>query len=209
MTMDLDANISEVITRLHARAGSERLLVAIAGPPGAGKSTISWRLSDALNAQGMAAKVVPMDGFHIDDVILDQMDWRARKGAPHTYDVEGLYSLLQRLRTAGQGDIFYPIFDRASESSRAAAGRVTPQDRIILVEGNYLLLDAPQWRDIAALFDFTIMVVAPMDELERRLLDRWSGLGPDAARAKVEGNDFVNARLIMSKSLAADITIAV
>jgi pantothenate kinase len=204
----MDLTVADALELLRGRARDGRILVALAGPPGAGKSTLASGLADGLAAEGVAACVVPMDGFHLDDAILDEMGWRPRKGAPHTYDVDGLRSLLERLRRGANSEIFYPVFDRATESARAAAGRVRPNDRVIIVEGNYLLLDEPEWREIAALFDVKIMVTAPLDTLKLRLLDRWSELEPQAALAKVEGNDLNNAELVLSRSLAADMTIS-
>ncbi|WP_090592128.1 hypothetical protein [Pelagibacterium luteolum] len=204
----MDVTIADALKVLRDRAAAGRIIVALAGPPGAGKSTLASELAKGLGADGVSARVVPMDGFHLDDAVLDEMGWHARKGAPHTYDVDGLKTLLERLRREKAGEIYYPVFDRTTEIAHAAAARVSPDDRVVIVEGNYLLLDAPGWNDIARLFDVTIMVSAPIGELERRLLGRWADLAPDAARAKVEGNDLVNARLVISKSLGADMTIS-
>lgn len=208
LDMLMDVTIADALKVLRDRAAAGRIIVALAGPPGAGKSTLASELAKGLGADGVSARVVPMDGFHLDDAVLDEMGWRARKGAPHTYDVDGLKTLLERLRREKAGEIYYPVFDRTTEIAHAAAARVSPDDRVVIVEGNYLLLDAPGWNDIARLFDVTIMVSAPISELERRLLGRWADLAPDAARAKVEGNDLVNARLVISKSLGADMTIS-
>lgn len=203
---DMIASIGESLAR---QAQSGRVVVALAGPPGAGKSTFAAALTRHLTEMGVRARLVPMDGFHLDDAVLEASGWRARKGAPHTYDVGGLKTLLEKIRD-GREPVYYPVFDRTLELSRAAGDVVVPEDQVVIVEGNYLLLDEPGWADMAGLFDETIMLTVPETELENRLQQRWAhlGLGESEARAKIEGNDLVNARLVLARSRAADITIA-
>ncbi len=188
----------------HAR-DQRRIVVALAGPPGAGKSTLSERLLAAL-PEGEAA-LVPMDGFHFDNAVLDQIGLRQRKGAPETFDCAGLAATLRRIRS-GKEPVAVPVFDRQVDLARAGAAIVPADARLILVEGNYLLLDRAPWSDLAPLFDLTIFIHLPMEELERRLLARWTDLGrsAEAARAWVEGNDLPNARLVVEGSRRADIT---
>ena len=102
-----------------------------------------------------------------------------------------------------------PIFDRSIEISRAAADVVMPDDRILLVEGNWLLLDDGPWRDCAACFDLTVMLEVPEQELVRRLMDRWAhhGKSPEAARAWIEGNDLPNIRRVLQGSRPAEVVI--
>ena len=138
-------------------AGARRYVVAIAGAPAAGKSTLAENLANTLSAGGEAAVVVPMDGFHFDDIILNDRGQRPRKGAPFTFDVAGFEVLLKRIRSC-EPDIAIPVFDRAMELSRAAAGIVGAEARIILVEGNYLLLKQPPWNRLRELFDFSIFL---------------------------------------------------
>ncbi len=145
--IEREALPSEILARLAETDG--RLIVAIAGPPGAGKSTISDYLLHALNKGGETPSiVVPMDGFHLDDGILDQRGLLSRKGSPPTFDCAGFAVLLQRLKQA-EGEIFIPVFDRSLELSRAAASVVGPEHRVLLVEGNYLLLDRQPWAQLA------------------------------------------------------------
>lgn len=91
----MNITLDELAGQLGARPGTGRVVTALAGPPGAGKSTAAEALADALNqlSAGVAA-VFPMDGFHYDDAVLDQRGWRARKGAPHTFDVSGFAHIL-------------------------------------------------------------------------------------------------------------------
>lgn len=184
--------------------GKGRFLAALAGPPGAGKSTLAAELVAAL---GKGAKAVPMDGFHYDDAVLTARGARNRKGAPDTFDVAGFRHLLTRLRV--EDEVAIPLFDRDLEISRAGADIVGPDDRILIVEGNYLLLNEAPWPDLAPLFDLTIWIDVPEAELDRRLLDRWAhyGKSPAEARAWIDGNDMPNIRRVTQGSRPADLVI--
>ena len=196
---------AELAQVIRAKAqGQGRFLAALAGPPGAGKSTLAAELVAAL---GPGAKAVPMDGFHYDDAVLIARDARNRKGAPDTFDVAGFRHLLQRLRV--EPEVAIPLFDRDLEISRAGADIVTPADQILIVEGNYLLLNEAPWPDLAPLFDLTIWIDVPESELDRRLLARWAHYGktPAEARAWIDGNDMPNIRRVVSGSRPADLVI--
>lgn len=184
--------------------GRKRFIVAIAGPPGAGKSTLAETLARQL---GQGARVVPMDGFHLDDGILAARGLRHRKGAPETFDVKGFLHLLRRL--GAEDEIAIPIFDRSLELSRAGAGMVTAEDRIVLVEGNYLLLRDPPWNEATRYFDLTVFVDVPLAELEARLMRRWLHYGktPVEARAWIDGNDLPNIRTVIDRSAPAMVRI--
>lgn len=194
---------------LAAAQGPERRIVAVAGAPGSGKSTFAERLRDAL-VPGIAAEVLAMDGYHYDDVVLEARGDRPRKGAPHTFDVDGLAAMLARLRADDGRPVAVPVFDRAIEIARAGARIVEPAVRLVIVEGNYLLLDDPEWARLRPLFDATVFLRVPVDVLEARLVARWQGYGMDAAgiAAKLGENDLPNARLVAGHSVAADFEVA-
>lgn len=203
MTAVLDDLLAEIERR--APVGT-RLLVGVAGPPGAGKSTLADRLHEILGARGHRSAVLPMDGFHLDNAILEARGDLARKGAPHTFDVRGLADLLRA--TKAGGEVFVPVFDRSRELAISAARCIAPEDRIVIAEGNYLLLEQGKWAGLADLFDLSVMVAPPLEELEQRLTARWThyGLTPAQIEAKVEGNDLPNGRLVLERSRTADFT---
>ncbi len=199
----------DVVARLcHKAQGVDRFVVAIAGPPGSGKSTTSALLRDALKAKSQSAIVVPMDGFHFDDAVLFARGHRTRKGAPFTFDVAGFEVLLKRIK-AREPDIAIPVFDRSMELSRNAADIVTDEAKFILVEGNYLLLKSAPWNRLKPIFDFTIFLDVPETELDQRLMQRWLGLGfgEDRAKAWIASNDMPNIREVQSNSVRADLVI--
>ena len=196
------AELAQLI-RVKAQ-GQGRYLVALAGPPGAGKSTLA---ADLVTALGKGAKAVPMDGFHYDDAVLIARGARDRKGAPDTFDVQGFLHLLRRLRT--EDEVAIPLFDRDLEISRAGADIVTATDRILVVEGNYLLLNESPWPQTAPLFNLTVWIDVPEAELDRRLQARWAHYGktPDQARAWIDGNDMPNIRRVTQNSRPADVVL--
>ena len=197
--------------RLAREAGDgRRRVVAVAGSPGSGKSTAAERLKERLNeAQAGLADILPMDGYHFDDLVLVPRGDRPRKGAPHTFDLDGFRHMVERLRADEGRDVAVPVFDRSIEIARAGARIVAAGVRIIVAEGNYLLLDRPGWRDLAPFFDRTVMIAASEAVLEARLRARWEGFGyaGEAMRAKMEDNDLPNMRLVLGHSRPADVIV--
>ena len=186
-------------------SGVARALVAIVGPPASGKTTLAAELARRVPG----AAVVPMDGFHLDNALLDAAGTRAVKGAPHTFDAAGLRALLARLR-AGESPVHVPVFDRAADLSRAAAASVGPGHRVCLVEGNWLLLDRDPWRALHALFDLSVALEVDEATLRERLVARWLAHGHDAAAAlaRAEANDLPNGRLVGAASVPATLRLA-
>ncbi len=196
---------------LRDRAVYGRLIVAMAGAPGSGKSTTADKLAARLNqgGAGMAA-VLPMDGYHYDDLHLGPAGLQSRKGAPHTFDVGGLRHTLHRLRTRDEPSVAVPVFDRKIEIARAGARLIAAEVPVIIVEGNYLLLQADPWGQLAPLFDLTVMIDVPETVLRTRLSHRWEkfGMTADQIVAKLEENDLPNGRLVRSASSPANYRIA-
>lgn len=195
---------AEALQRLAAlTAGGGRRLLGLVGPPGAGKST----LAAALHAvQPDTAQVVPMDGFHLANVELARLGRADRKGAPDTFDAAGFAALLRRLRVQGPGEIVYaPEFRREIEEPVAGAIPVHAETGLLLVEGNYLLLNEGAWIPVAELLD-EVWYVDVDDALRlQRLVARHEryGRSPEAARAWVEHTDEPNARRIAASRYRA------
>jgi len=193
----------------RARAMSrtaDRALLGIIGPPASGKSTLAARVAAAL---GDVAVVVPMDGYHLHDTELARLGLSDRKGAPETFDVAGYAALLRRLRNETDRAVYAPEFDRSREESVAGAIGVHPWHRLVITEGNYLLLDSPGWSDVLPLLDETWYVEVD-DELRReRLVKRHiaNGRSPDEALRWTNVSDQANAEIVARTRKVADVLV--
>lgn len=199
---------SELIARAAGLAdrGARRIL-GIAGPPGAGKSTVAALIADALGPE--RAVVVPMDGFHLAQGELDRLGRAERKGAPDTFDSAGFLCLLRRLRAPGEITVYAPAFDRSLEEPIAGSIPVDPGVPLVITEGNYLLHDAPEWSAVRSLLD-EAWYLAPDEALRvRRLIERHvrHGKDPESARAWVARSDDPNARLVARGRHRADLVV--
>ena len=209
--MSRQLDLAGILAIVRQRGATRRSLTAIAGPPGAGKSTLAEGLIAQLNSEAPdSAAVFPMDGYHFDDRVLVPRGLRPRKGAPETFDVAGFYHMLDRLKRNDEPEIAVPVFDRDLEIARAGARLIPRSVRHLIVEGNYLLLDRPGWSRLPRLFDTTIMIAIPEAVLRQRLVERWQGyqLPPEEISAKVEANDLPNGRLVTSASMQAEFTFS-
>ncbi|CDM56222.1 MULTISPECIES: nucleoside triphosphate hydrolase [Rhizobium] len=205
----MSITIEDIAGEVIGRAGdTKRFLIAIAGPPGAGKSTMADNLAEALRANGQTVEVLPMDGFHMDNAILIERGLLARKGIPETFDVRGFLDIIRAVRPADQ-EVLIPVFDRSREIAIASARVVSPEHRFIIVEGNYLLFSQGKWAELEDIFDYSVMLAPPIEVLEERLWARWRGykLSEEEANAKVYGNDLPNGRLILGNRRRADVTL--
>jgi pantothenate kinase len=200
-----EVTADELIERIrNCDRQGHRMLVAICGAPGSGKSTLATYVAERL---GRSAAVLPMDGFHFENDRLAGLGLLHRKGAPETFDADGFVALLKR--ACRPGAVKVPTFDRAADRTIPAGGLIADDVRIVLVEGNYLLLKLPPWSQAAQLFDLTVFVDVDRGELERRLIKRWAdhGLPADKARERALGNDMINADTVIGNSSAADFII--
>lgn len=199
---------AEALRRLRGLAASgQRRLLGLVGAPGAGKSTLAAALHAVLPT---CSQVVPMDGFHLANSSLERLGRRQRKGAPDTFDAAGFAALLRRLRQQTPGEVVYaPEFRREIEEPVAGAIAVAAQTPLLIVEGNYLLLDDGDWAPVAGLLD-EVWYVDVDDSLRLpRLIARHERFGrsPDAARAWVASTDEPNARRIAACRDRADWTL--
>lgn len=188
-----------------AACGARRLL-GITGAPGSGKSTLAGALGQALGEQ---ARVVGMDGFHLARTELDRLGNTDRKGAPDTFDVLGFVALLARLRENVDDVVYAPRFARALEEPIAGAVPVPRTVPLVIVEGNYLLLDHGAWAAVRPLLE-RCWYLEPGEQLRRsRLIARHRAFGrsPAAAREHALGSDERNARLIAASRSKADLII--
>ena len=199
-----------MIRILDQARGADRLLVAIAGPPASGKSTLAKLVAEDLNTEpgDNIACVVPMDGFHFDNRDLELKGLLHRKGAPETFDVQGFVDLVLRLKS-NQLPIKFPLFDRAGDRVLPDAGLVSPHTRIVLLEGNYILADLPCWDRLHGMFDLTVFLDVSLALVRQRLMKRWldAGMGENVAIGRVTGNDLPNAELVLQTAFKTDVVL--
>lgn len=203
-TLNYNELLSILSYNLDQNTLKKRYFIALAGPPASGKSTISEKLNEDLNIKGFPSDILQMDGFHLDDAILSSQNLLPRKGSPETFDVMGLKSFLIRL--ASESEVIVPIFDRSLELSRSSAVTISENKKIIIVEGNYLLLNSRPWNELNNYFDSRVMIHCEESVLEKRLIDRWKGfnLTQDQINQKVYENDLPNGVDVIQNSIEAD-----
>ena len=200
------------------RAAGRRILVMLAAPPGAGKSTlVSFLEKLSREHPGLCpVQAVGMDGFHrrqeyllTHSAVRDGREIRMVeiKGAPVTFDLEKLASAIRQVRS--EGTCGWPVYDRLLHNPVEDA--ITVNSDIVLLEGNYLLLDEEGWRDLSAYADYTVSVSAGETLLRERLISRkkLTGVTEDAAVRFVDFSDMPNVRLCLERSRPADLRLQV
>lgn len=198
-------NFAALVARAQT-LGPGRVLLGICGPPGAGKSTLAEKLVKTL---GKEAVYVGMDGFHLAQAELERLGRADRKGAPDTFDAAGYVNLLTRLKIKPTETIYAPEFRREIEEPIAGAVPVSPDHRIVVTEGNYLLLPNDPWRKLRPLLTET-WFLSPEESLRHnRLIARHEAFGRTKAeaRARTLGSDERNAVLINATLPAADLIL--
>ena len=187
-----------------------RIAIGLAGGPGVGKSTLAVRLVEALNAQTPdLAAYIPMDGFHMLHAKLEALGTVKDKGAPHTFEGAAFADFLERLKNAGE-DIFGPLYSRKIEDVVQNAFIIAAETRILIVEGNYLLLANSPWRRIKPLLDSAVFVAVPREKVRARLMKRHAEEGLFSAernREHIERVDLSNYDLVARSRPRADIAI--
>ncbi|KAK8073262.1 hypothetical protein PG994_004161 [Apiospora phragmitis] len=226
--------MEEQVTRLVDKAWEgfqnttedRRYLIAIAGIPGSGKTTLSQIVADRLNARHATlhpevpepvpvAAFVPMDGYHLTRAQLSSMpdpaQAHARRGAEFTFDGAAYLKLIQALRapdsiTSGQ-PIHAPSFDHAVKDPKQDDIVILPGHRVVVLEGNYLTLDREPWRSAAALMDQRWFVEVDFAVARRRLVARHvaAGIAQDEAEAgkRADENDLVNGEQIVRERVGS------
>jgi pantothenate kinase len=216
MTASLDAgSVAALVDRvlaLRTAVGPGRpVVVGVVGEPGSGKSTLTASVLSSLTGSGVAAVVVPMDGFHLANVALAGLGRAERKGALDTFDGAGYAALLARVRAGGPETVWAPTYDRSIEESVAGAVAVAPGTEVVLTEGNYLLVDEGPWAAVRGLLDEAWAVRVDPAVRAARLVARHVEFGkaPDHAAAWVRTVDEENAALVRSTLSRADLDVHV
>ena len=181
-----------------------RYFIALSGPPASGKSTISQKLANDLSAKEYNSSILQMDGFHYDDLILKEKKLLLKKGAPETFDVMGLINFVSRLQK--EDDVVIPIFDRSLELSRSSAAIISKNTKVIILEGNYILLNNYPWKELHKFFNSTVIINCEEKVLEKRLIERWEkfNLPKEEIKEKVYKNDLPNGVNVLKNSIKAD-----
>jgi pantothenate kinase len=196
--------VSREIMDLYQQKGQKQLLIAIAGPPGAGKSTFS----SALHKLIPKSKVLPMDGYHYTKALLkafpDPIEAFKRRGSHWTFDGEAFVKALQKLKSDGHG--LFPSFDHGVGDPVENDITIGEEDEIVLIEGNYLLLDIAPWREIKEVVDFSYFIYCDVPIISDRVCLRHMSVGRTEAEAKerVDTNDALNAIEILGCRHRAD-----
>ena len=188
-----------------------RIAIGIAGGPGVGKSTLAAELVTMINAThpGSAA-LVPMDGFHIRHDKLEAMGQVEFKGAPHTFEGAEFVGFLHHLKQASEA-VSGPGYSRKIEDIVENAFIIQPEVKVLIVEGNYLLLTEGPWAGVRSLLDYAVFIDVPRDLVKQRLLKRHAEEGlftEERNRAHIERNDLPNYDLVALSQDRADVVIS-
>ncbi|KAI5925096.1 P-loop containing nucleoside triphosphate hydrolase protein [Camillea tinctor] len=210
--------VNTVWDDLQKTPEDQRFLIAIAGIPGSGKTTLSQILTQAINTRHAAAHpnsppiaaMVPMDGFHLTRAQLDKMPdaalAHARRGAEFTFDGAAYLALVQAVRERPSSRVIAaPSFDHAIKDPCEGDIKVGPAQRLVVFEGNYVCLDRGPWREAAGLMDRRCFVEVDFEVARRRLIKRHvrAGIAADEEEAakRADENDLVNGKEIVAEKV--------
>lgn len=210
------------ILNLRKSRSQERLVIGVAGGPGSGKTTLAKAVGKLLNEEKASegevpfVTVVPMDGFHLTRAQLDEMkdpvEAHKRRGAPWTFDGSGVVAMVKKLKEQKRDEVIrVPTFDHEIKDPIPNGLEVNGATPIVIVEGNYLLLDEEPWRDIGTHLDEKWLIRVDDDIARMRVAQRHVRAGIsqtlDEGLARVDKNDALNTALIRQHSKGADIVI--
>lgn len=184
----------------------DRVLIGLVGQPGCGKSTVAHQL-----AAQLSCPIIGMDGFHFAMEVVERRGLVHVKGAPHTFDAGGFIALLERLaRRPPESTIWAPRYERAIRNPIGSAVPIEPDDTLVIIEGNYLLLEDEPWDRVADLLTACVYLDLDRETRIARLVDRHIAFGkpPEVAREFVMRSDEANARLVATTRSRADVVVA-
>ncbi|HEY9793911.1 MAG TPA: nucleoside/nucleotide kinase family protein [Candidatus Obscuribacterales bacterium] len=203
--------LDHLMSKADALPHGARYILGIVGFPGSGKSTLAAALVERVNQRRPAlAAAVPMDGFHLSNSQLEAEGNRGLKGVPETFDADGLIALMEELRHIPARRVSCPAFERTLDEPTPDKILIEPHHRLLIIEGNYLLLKQAPWHRAVELLDECWYIDATTDEILPRLMERHmaGGKTQEEARRKVESTDLPNARLIEQTRKFADCIIS-
>jgi pantothenate kinase len=206
------AALSLLVARVKslAEASSSRIAVGLTGGPGVGKSTLATQIVESLNAGDPgSATFVPMDGFHMRHSKLEKLGTVKDKGAPHTFEGGEFVEFLKVLKVAEKA-VSGPGYSRKIEDVVDDAFTVAPETRILVTEGNYLLLSEPPWNGVKALLDLAVFIDVPREMVRSRLMKRHAEEGlfsEERNREHVARVDLPNYDLVVTSKPRADLVI--
>jgi len=207
--LTLLTSLDEVVDRaesLMTSMSGQRKIVGLIGKPGAGKSTLSAQLIEQLGDQ---AAILNMDGYHFSNLALRELGRADRKGAPDTFDALGFTEILKRVKHEVDQNIYFPVFDRSIEESIAAQGVITPEIKLVITEGNYLLHNDNNWGGVKKFLDESWFIEVDDQIRIERLVNRHHKFGKSKADAHswATGSDENNAQVVARTRELADVII--
>lgn len=209
--------MTEVYDKLAQRAdelrkknNNNRIVIAIAGAPGSGKTTVAAEVARRLDS----VIVVPMDGFHYSRAVLDTFDDPAeaheRRGAPFTFDAKGVVELVKKLKS-GDRTVYAPTFDHAVKDPVFDDLEINSSKTIVIMEGLYLLLKDDPWNNISKLVDERWFIDIKPAIARQRVAKRHIAAGicdtMEKAYARADGNDYTNGILVEENSVDPDVLV--